>query len=336
MTYYYHALADSPYLPRDIGSDSAQRSIMTLLGELWPAGEAPWVPSAAIVELTSALGCSEVAARGALSRMQRKGALSMSREGRRTLYKLDDEVSKSIPVSELVTLGFGSGDHEWDGEWTVVVYSLPESQRERRPVVREWLRWLGFGPIRDGVWVSPRSDFELTKRVVANLLPEDGVLMRCTDLLGTVDYEEVWSLSEVRSSYNAFIDEFQKYVFALREGTISPIEGLQLWFNVLAKWRAFPAIDPDLPRGALPPDWPQREARRLFVTIYDESALLAELAVRSILEKYSPEAADSARVLSVERALTEYAALAGDIPYERNAAAWAKIIVADGPKAAAL
>lgn len=310
MTYFYHAVLDSPHLPRDLGTDSAQSAIATLFGELWPCDQPASLPSAGLVSLLASIGLSEAATRAALSRMSRRGTLDLLRNGRRTLYRLSDEVANSIPQSEVLTMGFGSGSRDWTGQWTVVIFSIPETQRNRRQSLREWLRWLGFGPIRDGVWVSPHADVDVTYAALTGLLPEDGLIFRSSHVLGTIDPSSVWPLEDIAHVYREFVSAFRPHVYELRTGTLPPAAALRSWITVLGRWRGFPTVDPDLPEEALPPDWPRREARRIFEAVHDAAVpYVAELVRRHFMSD-APDAAGSIRALSVSESLSEYAMLA--------------------------
>lgn len=306
MTYYYHSIVDSPHLPRELGGDTAQASIVTLLGEFWPQQDPPPAPSAAIVELLGRLGVTEAAVRAALSRLSRRGTLDAFKVGRTTSYRLSDDVRASIPASELLTMSFGAADRAWDGGWTVVVFSVPEAQRERRDLLREWLRWLGFGPLRDGVWISPRASVDFVAKSLVDVLPADGLIFRTSYLVGEIQPDAIWPLGQLRQVYDEFLGEFRPTVYQLRGGATSPTEALRLSLRLIGRWRGFPAVDPDLPRDTLPSDWPRDESRRLFANIYDAALPLAATWVRRVVARYDPAAAASVRVLSVDEATAEF------------------------------
>lgn len=293
MTYFYHAIFDSPYLPRDLEASSAQSAVTTLLGELWPCEDAVLVPSAAIVATLAKAGQSEAAVRAALSRLSRKGTLDVVKDGRQTSYQLSDEVRASIPASQVMTMCFGTYIRPWTGEWTIVVFSLPESERARRAELREWLRWLGFGPARDGVWIAPHANIDLTQEALRDVLPADGLIFKSSQLIGNINPSSLWPLDSLAVDYQRFIDSFRPAIYRLRAGSITPAEALKLWLTILCQWRCFPALDPDLPPSALPPDWPRREARSVFEAVHDETVLLASTLVRQTVAQYSSAAAEA-------------------------------------------
>jgi phenylacetic acid degradation operon negative regulatory protein len=325
MTYYHHAVVDSPQIPRDLDSSSAQSVIITLLGELWSSGSPARVPSMAIADILSSIGVSETATRSALSRMQRSGSLDLIKEGRRTLYSIAPDVAESIPGSTELTMGFGDSGRPWSGDWTVVIFSVPESQRSHRQALRDRLRWLGFGPLRDGVWIAPRCETGTALEVLGELLPDNAVVLRSREFLGDVDVESAWPLEPVRAAYHEFIEDFRPYMFSLRASTVSPTEALRVWTSLLGRWRAFPTMDPDLPASQMPADWPQREARRTFIAVHDGCAPLVQNLVTSIVARYDTVLAGEVRAIPVDQALAEArahlasiearkAAFDGDIP----------------------
>src|SRR5690606_14323597 len=73
---------------------------------------------------------------------------------------------------------------------------------------------------------------------------------------------------------------------------IAPADALLKRTQRMDAWRAFPCIDPDLPRRLLPADWPRAQARELFLETYDQLGAPASVRVLQVI-------ASSAPVLSV-------------------------------------
>ena len=46
----------------------------------------------------------------------------------------------------------------WNGQWLIVVISLPDAQRTVRTKLYKALRWAGYGAPAPGLWVNPHSD----------------------------------------------------------------------------------------------------------------------------------------------------------------------------------
>jgi phenylacetic acid degradation operon negative regulatory protein len=297
------------------------RLLLTLLGDYWWRRTEP-LPSAAIVALLAEFGVSDSAARAALSRLTRNGLLVTSRGGRRTFVSLSDRAAGILDdgarrifsfgdsgggvgaVGGAVGVGaVGGGGGPWDGQWSLVAFSIPEQDRAIRDELRKVLRWLGFAPLYDGLWVSPRDH---TGEVLARF-KELGITtataFRATALEGAGGIAaRAWDLDGLRAGY----EEFIAFATALRDqaaaGGIAPLEALIARTRVMSEWRAFPAMDPDLPADLLPPGWPRARARGLFIACYDLLAPLAARRVRQIIARYSPELAGQTAYHSSEQA----------------------------------
>jgi phenylacetic acid degradation operon negative regulatory protein len=335
------------------------RLLLTLLGDYW------WqrtesLPSAAIVALLAEFGVSDSAARAALSRLTRNGLLVTSRGGRRTFVRLSARAADVLDDGARRIFSFGSTPAPWDGMWSLVAFSIPEQHRSARDELRKALRWLGFAPLYDGLWVSPRDhagdvisrlkDLGITTATAfrATALPvplaveggaggagtaagngargpgprgagRAGTSLAGTSLAGTslagtgladtaaagagaaADIPaRAWDLTGLHDRYQ----EFVAYAGLLRDqvlaGEITAADALVARTRVMNEWRAFPAMDPDLPDELLPPAWPRASARELFIACYDLLGPLAARRVRQIIARYSPELAVRAAYHSTE------------------------------------
>ncbi|GDY33083.1 PaaX family transcriptional regulator [Gandjariella thermophila] len=284
---------DAPALASGASARRPPRLLLTLLGDYW------WrrtesLPSAGIVTLLAEFGVSDAAARAALSRLVRNGLLVTSKQGRRTFHRLSDRAAAILDDGARRIFSFGRSTPDWDGMWSVVAFSIPEHSRASRHLLREQLRWLGFAPLYDGVWVSPRDHTAEATERLAELGVDAATVFRATTVPGMPDGglpQHAWDLDVLRAEYDSFIARTR----ALRErtlaGTVSPSEALVARTEVMNQWRSFPGLDPELPDELLPEGWPRAEARELFVSTYDALGPLAEHRVRQILARYTPELA---------------------------------------------
>ena len=288
------------------------RLLLTLLGDYW------WqrtesLPSAAIVGLLAEFGVSDSAARAALSRLTRNGLLVTSRSGRRTFVRLSQRAADVLDDGGRRIFSFGATPAPWDGMWSLVAFSIPEEHRSARDELRKELRWLGFAPLYDGLWVCPRDhagdvmarlkDLGISTATAfrATALPADGV---GTTLVTADIPARAWDLAGLRDRYQ----EFTEFAGLLRDqtvaGEITTADALVARTRVMNEWRAFPAMDPDLPDELLPPAWPRAAARDLFITCYDLLGPLAARRVRQIISRYSPELAGRAAYHSSQLTLS--------------------------------
>ena len=95
--------------------------------------------------------------RAALSRLTRNGLLVTSKTGRRTFPRLSSRAAAILDDGARRIFSFGAANQPWDGMWRLVAFSIPEDNRSASDALRKQLRWLGFAPLYDGLWVSPRD-----------------------------------------------------------------------------------------------------------------------------------------------------------------------------------
>jgi phenylacetic acid degradation operon negative regulatory protein len=303
------------------------RLLLTLLGDYW------WqrtesLPSAAIVGLLAEFGVSDSAARAALSRLTRNGLLVTSRSGRRTFVRLSQRAADVLDDGGRRIFSFGATPAPWDGMWSLVAFSIPEEHRSARDELRKELRWLGFAPLYDGLWVCPRDhagdvmarlkDLGISTATAFRATALPAVAAAGADGVGAADGDgagtsvvtadipaRAWDLSGLRDRYQ----EFTEFAGLLRDqtvaGEITTADALVARTRVMNEWRAFPAMDPDLPYELLPPAWPRAAARDLFITCYDLLGPLAARRVRQIIARYSPELAGRAAYHSSQLTLSD-------------------------------
>jgi phenylacetic acid degradation operon negative regulatory protein len=284
-------------LPRLQTGAQPQRLLSTLLGDYW-YDRTEHLPSAALVTLLGDFGVSAVGARAALSRLARRGVLESSKVGRYTYYGLTPRAAEVLGEGAWRILSFGQRYEPWDGHWRIAAFSVPEDQRDARRAVRNRLRWLGFAPLYDGMWVTPRPVAAAARRGFDEL----GVV-GATVLTTTVDPPidgprhpiEAWDLTDLRRRYLDFIASYSGLLARARDGAVDASEALVARTAVMEAWRYFPSLDPDLPVELLPSRWPRLGAHRVFAEIYDALAPNAVDRVREVVADYSGELAGLVR-----------------------------------------
>src|SRR5581483_7016544 len=239
------------------------RLLLTLLGDYWWQRNEQ-LPSAALVALLAEFGVSDTAARAALSRLVRHDLLVTSKHGRQTFYRLSDRAVQVFNEGSRRIFSFGLQSRAWDGVWSLVAFSIPEENRQLRYVLRDRLRWLGFAPLYEGLWISPHDSLSEAASQLAELSIRTTTMFRAHVVEGTPEAglpRQAWDLDALRAQYQQFIDAVQPLEARLREGIFSPEEALKSRTRIMDTWRSFPAMDPDLPDEILPPDWPRAHAR---------------------------------------------------------------------------
>jgi phenylacetic acid degradation operon negative regulatory protein len=278
------------------------RLLLTLLGDYWWRRTEP-LPSAALVALLAEFGVSDSAARAALSRLTRNGLLITAKSGRRTVVRLSERAARILDDGGRQIFTFGQLSRPWDGMWSLVAFSIPESERAARDSLRKQLRWLGFAPLYDGLWVAPRDRAAEVIEQLAELGITTATAFRASTIPGACPDglpQRAWDLDSLRVRYDLFIDSTQSLAERTLAGRVSPVAALIARTRVMSEWRGFPELDPDLPDELLPDAWPRATARELFTTTYDLLGPLAAHRVRQIIARYSPDLAVHATYHSSE------------------------------------
>lgn len=273
-------------LPRLQAGASPQRLLTTLLSEHWLDTSAA-LPMSALIGLLAEFDITETSARATANRLVKRGVLETERSGRQAYLRLtaigrDDSHRKTASI-----IRFGAEHQDWDELWTVAAFSIPEDQRHVRHRVRSYLRWLGFAPLFDGLWVSPHARPDALDAIFSAAGVQNLSVLRASEAGGSSPLT-AWDLGEVSEAYRSFIATYQELADRLAAGDVTPSTALAARVHVFEDWRAFPGLDPDLPDKLLPDDWPRAEARALFARLYDGLGLLAELRFRQIIEVHDP------------------------------------------------
>jgi phenylacetic acid degradation operon negative regulatory protein len=265
--------------------------LVTMMADYWLA-EGAVAPAGALVDLMRDLGITESGARTLLSRLTKEGRLTAVKDGRRTFYRLSDQAHDRL-VSGLRQISeFSHAGRSGTDSWTAIAFSIPENRRAVRQQLRKGLSWLGFAPLYDGFWVTPRRVSREAAALCHKLGLEsasifDGRIERIGALHGNPT--DAWNIAEVHELYGEFINETKPVLAALEDGGLDPATALMYRTALINVWRVFPRLDPDLPLELLPSGWLRGEAQAVFERLYDALAPAAVAHVREAVSRHSPD-----------------------------------------------
>ena len=254
---------------------SPVRQVLTIFGDYWWHVEEP-MPTGALVAALADLGVKEPAARATLTRMTRNGLLTVDRAGRRTVHRLTERAVAIVDEEAAWLDSFGLEEAPWDGLWSVLAFSIPEAQRAKRHLARSHLKWLGFAPLYDGVWISPGDRASEAMAHLRELDVKDVTSMRAsleTSIAGGP--QAAWKLDAVAEQYHEFADALHAAPPA-PSATEAFIERTRLMLG----WQAFRVLDTGMPAELVPAGWPRVAARRAWARRYNELGDAAEERVR--------------------------------------------------------
>jgi phenylacetic acid degradation operon negative regulatory protein len=240
--------------------------IITLFG-MYARLDDNWLPIGAVVSLMADLGVDGTAVRSSISRLKRRGILIGEKRAGIAGYSPAEPTLRLLAEGDVRIFQHdraGTGDG-----WVVVVFSVPESDREKRHELRTTLTRLGFGTVTAGVWVAPGHLFEPVREAVdrrglsAYVDVFAGRHLAFGDL--TTKVREWWNLAELAALYDEFLQHYDSLPTAE-----TPLDAFRTYVPMLTQWRRLPYRDPGLPLEVLPPKWNGIAAGRLFDTLHKE------------------------------------------------------------------
>ncbi|WP_232524451.1 PaaX family transcriptional regulator C-terminal domain-containing protein [Nocardiopsis gilva] len=248
-----------------------------------------WVPVAGLIPLMTGLDVDAPGVRSAVSRLKRRGLLASERVGGVAGYRLSpeglamfDEGDRRIFDRRVASLADG---------WVLVVFSIPESERHKRHLLRSRLGRLGFGTTAAGVWIAPAHLTDDARHTIADLGMESYVQLFHSHHLGFGELASTvaqwWDLDALQEMYRGFLDAhapvLDRWRRHDREATRTSAEehaetagagpeGAAAFADHLRAvdaWRHLPYLDPGLPPDLLPDPWAGRRAADVFFALHE-------------------------------------------------------------------
>ncbi|MDQ3030105.1 MAG: PaaX family transcriptional regulator [Actinomycetota bacterium] len=237
---------------------NARSALFDVYGDhLRPRGGA--APVAALVRLMGALDIAAPAVRTAISRMVRQRWLAPVKTTTGPGYQLTPRAEHRL--TDAAARIYRSGIAPWDGRWHLLVLAhVPvRATRER---VRTGLSYLGYAPLRDDTWVSPRSSTE-----VDALLTAEGVqahrfhAFHEGEAIGLT--ATAWDLDALGDAYACWLEE-ARVLAAQASDRPTDRDAFVVRSLLVHEWRKFLFRDPGLPSELLPKRWPGHQAAAFF------------------------------------------------------------------------
>ena len=258
-----------------------QSVLLTFFGDYALDGDV-LVAAGSVIDVLGRVGIGEHAARATLSRMVHRDLLRREVRGRRAYFGPTEHGRRvmldgrsRVQEGDIVT-------RQWDGTWTVVGFSMPESWQRERHELRSRLQWAGFGMVQAGLWVAPR-------RVDLAAVLEDSQLeeyLRAFEAAPTGPTEparliaDAYDLPALAARYTDFAARWAPFD-GDGQGPVDPV-GRRVVLTT--DWLQVVRDDPRLPLEFLPADWPAVQAEVLFRRINGRLRRAAERELRQRLD----------------------------------------------------
>jgi phenylacetic acid degradation operon negative regulatory protein len=270
-----------------VASSPQPRQLIVSLYGLYARQTQGWLSVRGVIRLMAELGIDDQSVRSSISRLKRRGLLIPQRIDGVAGYALSDEAQRILAEGDARIFGRRRATRA-DG-WLLVVFSVPESKRDKRHLLRSRLTRLGFGTVAPGIWVAPGHLEAEADDLLNTLEMTEYVEMFRGSRVGSAPvHGEVgrwWDLEALQRLYASFITRYAsvRARWARIATAGSTGEAFAEYVEMLTIWRQLPYADPGLPLDFLPEDWAGIEAEELFAELRGLLAGPAELHAREML-----------------------------------------------------
>lgn len=246
--------------------------IVTIYG-LYAREAGGWLSVGSLIKMMGHLGVEEPAVRSSISRLKRRGLLESGRVDGTAGYGLSerartvlDEGDRRIFARHRATVSDG---------WLMAVFSVPETERQKRHTLRSQLSGLGYGTVGPGVWIAPGHLEQETRQVLTRHDLSTYVDLFHADYLGFRDLQQEvatwWDLDALDGAYRDFSTTFDPMLAAWkrRRSRDDPAKAFADYVTAVTAWRRLPYLDPGLPSDLLPRGWAGTRAADLFFGLHE-------------------------------------------------------------------
>jgi phenylacetic acid degradation operon negative regulatory protein len=268
------------------GRGQKPRALIVTVYGLYAREAGGWMSIASVIKLLARCGVDAPSVRSAIFRLKRRGLLTAAKVDGAAGYALTDEAHQILRegdrrIFQRRRASSGEG-------WLLAVFSVPETERDKRHQLRSRLSWLGFGTVAAGVWVAPAHLLDETREVLErHHLSAYVNLFHAHHLTFTDLKDQVsgwWDLPRLQKLYAEFLDQYGPVLTAYRHrASTDPAQAFVDHVNTLTDWRRLPYSDPGLPTEVLPQEWNGARAAETFFELHDRLAKPAHRFVESVL-----------------------------------------------------
>jgi phenylacetic acid degradation operon negative regulatory protein len=267
--------------------------LLTILGELvYPRDHPVWTSS--LLYVMTGLGVEAPATRQTIARAAAADWLIGEKHGREVCWRLSSDVKRLIEGGTQRVYSLDRRPEPWDGNWLILLVTVPNSHRAARKRLYRALEWSGFGNPTPGVWLNPSFEQEPeVRQLVRDLGLAEWTLSFCGPA-GSVGLSEKqivrrgWGdLDQVEAVYRELLECY---------AAVRPMANDLVLFSQLElvnRWQRLPFLDPQLPEELLP-DWIGRRAAAVIRQRRAEWHDAAQARWLEVIEEVARHGADPA------------------------------------------
>jgi phenylacetic acid degradation operon negative regulatory protein len=246
-----------------------------------------WISIAHLIRLMAEVDVDAPAVRSAVSRLKRRGLIEARAVAGAAGYSLSPAGQQLLAEGDPRI--FGRQPAQLSDGWVLAVFSVPESERGKRHVLRSRLDQLGFGSAASGVWIAPQQLAVEARHRIGTLGLADyvelfeGARMPLAQLRATVG--QWWDLAGLAEGYDGFCAAHEPVMRRWsRQRRPGDAAAFADYMRVVDSWRKIVYRDPRLPAELLPADWVGNRAERIFFGLHAALRGPAEKHVMAVLE----------------------------------------------------
>jgi phenylacetic acid degradation operon negative regulatory protein len=241
--------------------------VITIFGDaIVPRGGQ--VPLSVLQEIMACLRVEPGALRTAMSRLAADQWVTRKKDGRNSLYALDEHGRHAFDLATRRI--YAAGPPAWDGTWTVAI--APPGENGKNEARARDLAEAGFVEAGSGTWLRP----ETRRSPEADAAIEGMLVFRQQPSRTPATVDNFWNLGETAHAYETFTKAMTQFGSALEGAIPPPLEAIVARTLLIHDWRRIVLHDPGLPEALLPTDWPGEHARQAARSIYAKLAQPSE------------------------------------------------------------
>ncbi|MGP3962255.1 PaaX family transcriptional regulator [Nonomuraea sp. 3N208] len=269
------------------GKGQKPRALIVTVYGLYAREVGGWMSVASVIKLLARCGVDAPSVRSAIFRLKRRGLLAAAKVDGTAGYALTEEAYQILREGDRRI--FERRRATSSEGWLLAIFSVPETERDKRHQLRSRLSWLGFGTVAAGVWIAPAHLLEETRDALERYgLSAYVNLFQARHLAFTDIREQIpgwWDLSRLQRLYDEFLDQYGPVLDRYRDRkALDPAQAFADHVSALTDWRRLPYSDPGLPAEVLPPDWNGVKAAETFFELHDRLAKPAHRFIETVLK----------------------------------------------------
>ncbi len=123
-----------------------------------------------LIEKEKGFKISKIKVKRVLKNLEKKRIINLEQKGNEALVWIKDKNNISIIKYSLKELfDFKKKNKIWKGKWFLVIFDVPEDEKNKREYLRKFLLDLGFFPYQKSVYIFPYEcdkEIDLIKKIV--------------------------------------------------------------------------------------------------------------------------------------------------------------------------